>query len=77
MVNAGGEEEAGELRGGFGAAHVLLKALEIMNAAGGGDELVGESVIDDDFSAAIAEAGEVGIVGADDIAILLDGLLEV
>src|SRR5687768_8133620 len=77
VIDAGGEEEARELRGFFRTAHVLLKAFVVMDAAGGGDELVGEAVIDDDFAAAVAEAGEVGIVGADDIAILLDGLLEV
>ena len=76
VVDAGGEKEAGEFGGGFWAGHVLLEAFVIMNAAGGGDELVREAVIDDDFSAAIAEAGEIGIVGADDIAVLLDGLLE-
>src|SRR6185295_5104094 len=55
------------------AAHALLNALVVINAARRWNELVGQAVIDDDFAAALAEARQVRIIGADDGAVLFHG----
>ena len=73
--DAGRQEQAHELRRLLRAAHLLLHARVVVDGALGGDELIGPAVPDDRLAAAIAERGQVGIVGADDDAVLLDRLI--
>lgn len=54
----------------------MLNASVVVDGAFGRDELIGQAVVDDDFASAVAETREVRIVGADDGAVLLDGLCE-
>ena len=75
MRDARREIEAREVRRLLRAAHLLLHALVVIDRAVGGDELIGPAVPDDRLAAAIAEGAQVRIVGADDDAVLLDGLI--
>src|SRR5207302_2693129 len=72
VIDARNEEQAREFRRSFLAASALLDALVIINAARGGNEFVGQAVIDDEFAAVIAETRQVRIVGADDRAVLFN-----
>src|SRR5688572_4372909 len=71
MRDTGRHEESNELRRLLRAAHLLLHARVVVDAAFSGDQLVGPSVPDDDLAAAIAERREVGIIGRDHIRVLL------
>ena len=74
MIDAGHEEEAGELRDLRRAAHALLHLLVILDRALRRDELIREPMRDEEFAAAVTETREVGIVGAEHRAIELGGL---
>ena len=51
----------------------MLDALDVVNAARGRDEFVGQAVIDDNLAAAVPESRQVRFVGADDRPVLFHG----
>jgi hypothetical protein len=50
---------------GFGATHEVRRRLEVPDRALRRNQRVRETVIHDELAAAIAEAGQVGVVGVD------------
>src|SRR5687768_10954224 len=54
--------------------HLLLDPFEVIDGAGGGNELVGHAMIDNNLSATVAETRQIRVVCSDHLAVLLDRL---
>src|SRR5437667_3288903 len=75
MIDSGYEEQPRKFCRLRRAAHLFLHALVVVDRALVRDQLIRETVQDDDLAAAIAEGREVGVGGAEYRAKKFDGLV--